>query len=450
MFKKILVANRGEIALRIIRACQELGIKSVAVYSTADKDSLHVKLADEAVCIGGPSATDSYLNMNNILQAAQNLNVDAIHPGFGFLSENVEFVKKCEELNIKFIGPTAQMIELMGDKNNARQTMIEAGVPVVPGSDGLISDVEQAYYWAHEIGYPVLIKASLGGGGKGMRIAHNDDELENAYLQAKAESLSCFNDDSLYMEKLVLNPRHIEVQVLCDQHNNSLHLYERECSIQRNNQKMIEEAPVANISQETKKKLYAAALNACNQINYANAGTIEFVMNEEENFYFIEMNTRIQVEHPVTEMITGIDLIKQQILIAANEKLSIKQEDIKVNGHAIEVRINAEDPAQNFAPSPGKIESLHFPGGHGIRVDSAVYNSYIVPPYYDSMIVKIIGHGLDRDEAITKIIRALEETDIEGIQTNVDFQIDIIMSAEFRDNNYDTSFINSISRYQNV
>lgn len=450
MFEKILVANRGEIALRIIRACQELGIKSVAVYSTADKDSLHVKLADEAVCIGGPSATESYLNINNILEAAQKLKVDAIHPGFGFLSENVEFVRKCEELNIKFIGPTAQMIELMGDKNNARQTMIAAGVPVVPGSEGLVSDVKEAFHWAHEIGYPVLIKASLGGGGKGMRIAHNDDELENAYLQAKAESLSCFNDDSLYMEKLILNPRHIEVQVLCDQHNNSLHLYERECSIQRNNQKMIEEAPVANISQQTKKKLYADALNACKQINYANAGTIEFVMDEEENFYFIEMNTRIQVEHPVTEMITGIDLIKQQILIAANEKLSIKQEDIKVNGHAIEVRINAEDPAHNFAPSPGKIESLHFPGGHGIRVDSAVYNSYIVPPYYDSMIVKIIGHGLDREEAINKIIRALEETDIEGIQTNVDFQIDIIMSAEFRDNNYDTSFINSISRCQDV
>lgn len=450
MFNKILIANRGEIALRIIRACQELGIKSVAVYSNADKDALHVKLADEAVCIGSPPASDSYLNMNNILETAQKLHVDAIHPGFGFLSENVIFVQKCEELNIKFIGPTAKMIALMGDKNNARQTMIMAGVPVVPGSNGLVSDVKQAYYWAEKIGYPVLIKASLGGGGKGMRIAHNDAELENAYLQAKAESLSCFNDDSLYMEKLILNPRHIEVQVLCDQHNNYLHLFERECSIQRNNQKMIEEAPVANLSQTTKNKLYAAALSACHQINYANAGTIEFVMDEDENFYFIEMNTRIQVEHPVTEMITGIDLIKQQILIAANKKLRLKQDDIKVNGHAIEVRINAEDPAHNFAPSPGKIESLHFPGGHGIRVDSAIYNSYIVPPYYDSMIVKIIGHGLDREEAISKIIRALEETDIEGIKTNVDFQIDIIMSAEFRDNNYDTSFINNISRCHDV
>lgn len=444
MTYKILIANRGEIAVRIIRACQELGIYSVAVYSKADKDSLHVKLADEAICIGDALARDSYLNMNNILQAAVNAGVDAIHPGFGFLSENASFVRLCEALNIKFIGPKAEMIDLMGDKNNARQTMIKAGVPVVPGSKGLLKDADDAIKTAEEIGLPVLIKASAGGGGKGMRVAYTLEEVSDAFLQAQSEALNAFNDGSMYMEKFIVNPRHIEVQVLADEHGNVVHLFERECSIQRNNQKMIEEAPVENLKEETKQRLYEAAVAACKQINYCNAGTIEFVMDQEENFYFIEMNTRIQVEHPVTESITGVDLIKQQIAIAQNQELPFKQEDLKVSGHAIEIRINAEDPLNNFAPCAGKINALHFPGGKGIRIDSAIYQTYKITPFYDSMIAKIIVHGQDRHEAIAKGIRSLEEIDIEGIKSNIDFQLDLILSEGFQKNIYDTSYVKKI------
>ncbi|MDF9867167.1 acetyl-CoA carboxylase biotin carboxylase subunit [Bacilli bacterium PM5-3] len=441
MITKILIANRGEIALRIIRACREMNISTVAIYSKCDKDALHVKLADEAICVGDNKADESYLNVNNILQAAINTQAQAIHPGFGFLSENANFVRACQQLNIKFIGPTAKIIDKMGNKANARQTMIEANVPVVPGSDGLIKTSEAAYELAKKIGAPVIIKASAGGGGKGMRIAYHLDDVVEAYNNAKLEAKKVFNDDDMYLEKYVENPRHIEVQVIGDNYNNICHLFERECSIQRNNQKMIEEAPVENLKKDTKEKLYNAALAACKAINYVNAGTIEFIMDKDENFYFIEMNTRIQVEHPVSEMITGVDLIKEQIRIADNKELSFKQDDLKINGHAIEIRVNAENPKFNFAPSPGKINSLHFPGGNGIRIDSAIYQNYIIPPYYDSMIAKIIVHGKNRDEALEKGIHSLAEIDVEGVETNIDFQLDILLSNEFQNNEYTTSFV---------
>lgn len=441
MITKILIANRGEIALRIIRACKEMNISSVAIYSKCDKDALHVKLADEAVCIGDNSPGSSYLNVNNILQAAIVTQADAIHPGFGFLSENADFVRACQRLNIKFIGPSADIIDLMGNKANAKQMMIKANVPVVLGSDGLVKDADAAYDLAQEIGLPVLIKASAGGGGKGMRIAYHLDEVKAAFISAQQEAIKGFNDGSMYLEKYLINPRHIEVQILGDEFNHVVHLFERECSIQRNNQKMIEESPVENLQIETKEKLYEAALNASKAVNYESAGTIEFIMDEQENFYFIEMNTRIQVEHPVSEMVTGIDIIKEQIKIADGQPLSFKQEDIKAHGHAIEIRVNAEDPIFNFAPSPGLIKGLHFPGGNGIRIDSAIYKDYLIPPYYDSMIAKIIVHGHTRQEAVEKGIRALEEIDIEGVKTNVDFQLDILLSKEFQNNTYTTSFV---------
>lgn len=440
MINKVLIVNRGEIALRIIRTCHEMGISTVAVYSTIDKESLHVKMADEAICIGNNPANESYLNINNILQAAINTNADAIHPGFGFLSENAYFAKMCEKLEIKFIGPTSELIELMGNKNNARQTMIDAGVPVVLGSEGLVADVKQAKKVALEIGLPVLIKASAGGGGKGMKVVFHEDEIENAFIHAQNEAYASFKDDSMYIEKFIENPRHIEVQVLGDNFNNVVHLFERDCSIQRNNQKIIEEAP-ALISKETKQKLYDAAIKACKKINYISAGTIEFIMDKNENFYFIEMNTRIQVEHPITEMITGIDLIKQQILVAQNKPLTFKQEDIKASGHAIELRINAEDSHNNFQPSAGTITALHFPGGNGVRIDSAIYSGSMISPYYDSMIAKVITYACNREEAIVKAMRCLEEIDIEGIKTNIDFLLDIILSEEFKNNNYNTSFV---------
>ncbi len=440
MINKILIANRGEIALRIIRTCHEMGIITVAVYSKCDKDALHVQMADEAICIGDNPASESYLNINNILQAAINANVDAIHPGFGFLSENAFFASMCEKLDIKFIGPTSDLIELMGNKNNARQTMIEAGVPVVLGSDGLVSDIKEARKIALEIGLPVLIKASAGGGGKGMKVVYQEEEIENAFNQAQNEAYASFKDDSMYIEKFIENPRHIEVQVLGDNFNNVVHLFERECSIQRNNQKMIEEAP-AGISKQTKQKLYEAAIKACQKINYVSAGTIEFIMDDQENFYFIEMNTRIQVEHPVTEMITGIDLIKQQILVASNKPLAFKQSDLTCGGHAIELRINAEDSHNNFQPSCGKITALHFPGGNGVRIDSAIYQGSEISPYYDSMIAKVITYACNRDEALVKAMRCLEEIDIEGIKTNIDFLLDVILSKEFKNNNYNTSFV---------
>ncbi|MGL4383636.1 MAG: acetyl-CoA carboxylase biotin carboxylase subunit [Bacilli bacterium] len=447
MIRKVLVANRGEIAVRIIRACQELNILSVALYSIADKDSLHVTLADEAICIGPASSKESYLNINNILQAAISTNADAIHPGFGFLSENAKFVKACEELNIKFIGPKAHHIDLMGDKIHARQTMAKACVPIIKGYEAVIEDDEQLKEVAKEIGYPIIVKASAGGGGKGMRIAYSEEEITSAYQQALNEAVNAFNDDRMYLEHFVSNPRHIEVQVIADSHGNIAHLFERECSIQRNNQKMIEEAPVENISQATKDKLYQASIKACQAINYLNAGTIEYVMDQNENFYFIEMNTRIQVEHPVTEMITGIDLIKEQINIANGKKLSFKQEELKATGHAIELRINAEDPSNNFTPQPGIVKFIHFPGGNGVRIDSAMFCGSVVSPYYDSMIAKIIVHGKNRDVALDKAIRCLEELDVEGIKTNIEFQLEILLSDEFQDNEYNTSFIkNFMSR----
>lgn len=441
MITKLLIANRGEIAVRIIRACRELNISTVAIFSECDRDALHVKLADEAVCVGKNRGSESYLNVNNILQAAISTQAQAIHPGFGFLSENADFVRKCEALNINFVGPTADMIDMMGNKSNARSAMIAAGVPVVKGSDGFVKDVVAAEVLAQEIGLPVIIKASAGGGGKGMRIAYTLEEVSSAYTSAAQEAKNAFGDDSMYMERYVLKPRHIEVQVIGDKHGNAAHLLERECSIQRNNQKMIEEAPVSNLRPETKQALYEASVKACQAIGYYNAGTIEYIMDDQENFFFIEMNTRIQVEHPVSEMITGIDIVKEQIQIAQGEKLSFKQEDIKASGHAIEIRVNAEDPTNNFAPSPGKVKFLHFPGGNGIRIESAIYQGYTIPPYYDSMIAKLICHGKTRDEALEKVIRCLEEIDIEGVTTNVDFQLDIVLSDEFQNNNYDTSFV---------
>ena len=446
MITKLLIANRGEIAVRIIRACREMNIRTVAVYATCDSESLHVKLADEAVCIGDHRLENSYLNENAILQAAVNARAQAIHPGFGFLSERASFSKACEEANLAFVGPSAEVIELMGNKANARAAMIAAGVPVVPGSDGLIRSPEEAREAAKKIGYPVLIKASAGGGGKGMRIAHEEESLEDAFFQARQEAKNAFHNDDVYMEKFVVNPRHIEVQVFGDTLGNVIHLFERECSTQRNNQKMIEEAPVANISPAVKKKLYDVSVAAARSIRYVGAGTMEFIMDAQQNFFFIEMNTRIQVEHPVTETITGTDLIKEQIRVAEKKPLSIRQDRLNVQGHAIELRVNAEDPEQNFKPMPGLVEAIHFPGGNGVRVDSYLYQGYRIPPFYDSMLAKIIVHGKNRSEAIAKAIRCLEEVHVEGTVTNVDFLLDILLSEPFQKNTYTTSLVESLLR----
>lgn len=441
MIEKILIANRGEIALRIIRAAREMNIATVAIYSTADKDSLHVKLADQAICVGGPLPKDSYLNMPNIIQAALSSGADAIHPGFGFLSENIEFAKAIEEVGLEFIGPRWQTIQLMGDKASARATVMESGVPVVPGSDGIVPDAKAAVEVAKEIGLPIMIKASSGGGGKGMRIVHDLDKVEENFLSCQQEAKNAFGDDRCYIERFVSEPRHIEVQVIGDKHHHYAHLFERECSMQRNNQKLIEEAGQISISEKTKAKLHDVALKLCKHIDYVNAGTIEFIMDEEENFYFIEMNTRIQVEHPVTEMITGIDLIKEQINVAANQELSFKQEDVKCNGHAIEVRINAEDAYDNFKPSCGLISGLHFPGGNGVRIDSMIYQGYNIPPYYDSMLAKIIVHAATRPQAIEKMIRCLEEIDIVGINTNIEFQLNLLLTKAFLKGHYNTATV---------
>lgn len=441
MLRKILIANRGEIAVRIIRACKEMGIETVAIYSTADDRGLHVDLADEAICVGPTKIQDSYLNINNILSAAIATGCDAIHPGFGFLSENSTFASLVEELGLKFIGPKGSVIDNMGNKSKAREMMIAAGVPVVPGSDGLIEDVEEGKKLAAEIGYPVLVKASAGGGGRGMRIIQNDDEFEDLFQTAKLEAKMSFGDDSMYMEKFVENPRHIEFQILADQHGNIVHLYDRDCSVQRRNQKVIEEAPSPVLDDETRQKMGEMAVRAAQTVGYENAGTIEFLLDKHKQFYFIEMNTRIQVEHPITEMVTGIDLIKEQIKIASNLPLSFKQEDIKVNGHAMECRINAENPALNFQPSPGKVVTLNLPSGFGVRVDTSVYQGYSIPPFYDSMVGKLIVHGRDRQEAIAKMKRSLEELVVEGIDTNINFQYSIMEHPNFIINDYDTSFI---------
>lgn len=441
MFKKILIANRGEIAVRIIRACNEMGIQTVAVYSDIDKDALHTQMADEAVCIGPAKSKDSYLNMQNILSATVLTGAEAIHPGYGFLSENSKFAQMCEECNIKYIGPDSQNIDNMGNKLKAREMMIKAGVPVVPGSDGAIASEADAISSAEKIGYPVMIKASAGGGGRGIRVVRKVEDLISAYNTAKAESKTAFGDDTMYMEKFIEEPRHIEFQILADEHGNVIHLGERDCSVQRRNQKVIEEAPGAVMTEELRKQIGEVAVKAAKSINYKNAGTIEFLLDKYGKYYFMEMNTRIQVEHPITEMITGIDLIKAQIRIASGEVLPYKQEDIKIEGHAIECRINAENPNRNFMPCPGEIKSLHLPGGNGVRIDSAAYQGYKIPPTYDSMIGKLIVHGKDRDEALCKMRRALGEFIIEGVDTNIDFQFKIINNKNFIKGNFDTSFI---------
>ena len=441
MFKRILIANRGEIAVRIIRTCKELGIEAVAVYSDVDSTSLHVQLADYAVCIGSAKATDSYLNMKNILAAATSLGCDAIHPGFGFLSENSTFARLVEECGITFIGPSGDVIDNMGNKSMARKIMIEAGVPVVPGSDGSVNTLEEARETANGIGYPVLVKASAGGGGRGMRKAFNAEEFDDAYLTAKAEAKACFGDDDMYLEKLILEPKHIEFQILADNYGNVIHLGERDCSIQRRNQKMIEEAPSKALTASLREKMGQDAVKAAKGSNYTNAGTIEYVLDKEGNYYFIEMNTRIQVEHPITEMVTGVDLIREQIRIAANQRLSFKQADITMTGHAIECRINAENPKENFRPCPGTINSLHIPGGLGVRIDTTLYQGYKVSSHYDSMIAKVIVHGSNRLEAIRRMRRVLAELVIDGIDTNQELQYLILHNSEYVKGNFDTSFI---------
>ena len=438
---KILIANRGEIAVRIIRACKEMNIKTVAVYSEADKDSMHTRLAGEAVCIGPVESSKSYLNFKNIIETANIKDVDGIHPGFGFLSENSKFAKICEESNIKFIGPSYEVIEKMGKKSNAKELMKSAGVPVIPGSDGEIKDINEAVEIADKIGYPVILKATNGGGGKGIRIVNSIDELEENYNIVKQEAKVSFSDDEIYMEKYIQNPRHIEVQILADEHGNVVHLGERDCTIQRKHQKVIEESPSNVIDNKLRHKLGEAAIKTAKIAGYTNAGTVEFLVDKDKNFYFMEMNTRIQVEHPITEENTGIDLIKEQIRIAAGEELRIKQNKIEIAGHSIECRINAENPSKNFRPSPGKITGLNLPGGNGIRIDTAIYEGYTIPPTYDSMLAKIIAHGTTRNEAIAKMKRALEELVIEGVDTNVDFLFNIITNLDFIRGKYDTSFI---------
>lgn len=441
MLKKILIANRGEIAVRIIRACREMGIKTVAVYSEADKTALHTKLADEAICIGPAISTKSYLNVKAIIEAACLTGADSIHPGFGFLSENNSFAKMCDEIGIKFIGPKPEIIELMGNKSKAKETMKSVGVPVVPGSDGLIYTMQEAINISNQIGYPVIIKASAGGGGKGIRIAYSEEELRKAYEIVKQEALNSFNDDSIYIEKFIENPRHIEIQIMADEYRNAVHLGERDCTVQRKNQKMLEETPSGVIDSRLREKMGAIAVKAVKEVGYTNVGTIEFLVDKNKDFYFMEMNTRIQVEHPVTEMVTGLDLIKEQIRIASGEKMKYRQRDINFNGHSLEARINAENPYKNFMPSPGTIEELHLPGGNGIRVDTAVYSGYKVPQNYDSMIAKVIVHGKDRNESIAKMKSALSEFVISGIETNIDFLLKILDNENFVNNEYDTSFI---------
>ena len=443
MFQKILIANRGEIAVRIIRACREMGIKTVAVYSEADRDALHTLLADEAICIGPAPSSESYLNMEQILTACVAMKADAIHPGFGFLSENARFAELCEKCKIRFIGPPAAMIHKMGNKSEARKTMMEAGVPVSPGSREPVFTVEEGLKAAREVGFPVMIKASSGGGGKGMRVSRDEEDFASNFQNAQMESVKGFSDDTMYIERFVEQPRHIEFQILADRFGNVVHLGERDCSIQRRHQKVLEEAPSAAISDHLRKKMGDMAVRAAKAVGYENAGTIEFLLDKNKDFYFMEMNTRIQVEHPVTEAVTDLDLIKEQIKIAAGEPLSFQQADVKISGHAIECRINAENPEKNFMPCPGTITDIHLPGGRGVRVDTAVYNGYTIPSSYDSMILKLIVHDRDRESAIAKMRSALGELVIEGIPTNLDFQYDLINDRDFEEGNVDTDFIPS-------
>lgn len=441
MLEKVLIANRGEIAVRVIRACKELGIKTVAVYSEADKESLHVKLADESVCIGPAESYKSYLNEKNILEAACLMGADSIHPGFGFLSENAKFAKMCEECNLKFIGPSSSTIELMGNKINSKNLMIENNVSVIKGSKGKLNSYKDAQKIAKDIGYPVILKASAGGGGKGIRIVRKEEDLKEQLDLVKKESKSSFNDDTIFMEKFIENPRHVEIQVLSDKYGNTIYLGERDCSVQRNNQKMLEESPSTILDEKTRREMGNAAVRAAKAANYEGAGTVEFLVDKNNNYYFMEMNTRIQVEHPVTEMMTGIDLVKAQLKIASGEKLEILQENIIPKGHSIECRINAENPYKKFVPSPGKIEKLILPGGNGTRVDTAMYENYTIPPYYDSMIAKIIVHADTRIEAISKMKRALEECVIEGIDTNIKFLLEILENEKFKSGKFTTSLI---------
>lgn len=441
MFRKILIANRGEIAVRIIRACREMGIATVAVYSEADKEALHTQLADEAICIGPAPATESYLNMERILSACIAAKVDAIHPGFGFLSENSRFVEMCQKCHITFIGPSAEMMDKMGNKSEARKTMMEAGVLVVPGTKEPVYDAQAGKKLAEEIGYPVMIKASFGGGGKGMRISYNPEDFEENFKVAQLESVRGFGDHTMYIEKYIQDPRHIEFQILADAYGNVVQLGERDCSIQRHHQKMIEESPSVALTPQLRKRMGEAAIKAAKAVNYKSAGTIEFLLDRDQNFYFMEMNTRIQVEHPVTEMVSGVDLMKEMISIAEGKPLSISQEEIHLNGHAMECRINAEDPNNHFRPCPGVIREVHLPGGNGVRIDTAVYNGYEIPPYYDSMIAKVIVHGRNRQETIDKMRSTLGELIIDGVTTNVDFQYEILNHEDFQKGDITTDFI---------
>ena len=446
MIEKILIANRGEIAVRIIRACREMGIETVAVYSEADREALHTQLADEAVCIGPAASADSYLNMERILSAAMVTGADAIHPGFGFLSENSKFAQLCETCGLIFIGPSSEVIWKLGNKSVAKQTMIEAKVPVIPGNSKSVYTVEEGLKHAEEAGYPVMIKAALGGGGKGMRTAHSPEEFENSFLTAQTEARNAFGDEAMYIEHFVENPRYIEFQILADHYGNVVHLGERDCSIQRHHQKLIEESPSPALTDKLRRKMGEAAVKAAKAAGYTNAGTIEFLLEKNGSFYFMEMNTRIQVEHPVTEWVTGIDLVKEQIRIGSGEKLLFSQEDITPTGHAIECRINAEDPAKNFRPSPGMITDLYLPGGKGVRMDTAIYSGYTIPPYYDSMQAKLIVHGKNREEAILKMRSALGEVIIEGVKTNVDYQYEILHHPDFVSGDTDIEFINKLEQ----
>jgi len=441
LFNKVLIANRGEIALRVIRTCKELGLKTVAVYSEADKNSLHVTFADEAVCIGPTFSKDSYLKIPSIISAAQITGADAIHPGYGFLAENASFSEICGESNIKFIGPSPDMISMMGDKSAAKDTMKKSGVPVIPGSDGIVPHLQDGKNMAQEIGYPVIIKASAGGGGKGMRIVWEESEFENAFKTAKVEAEAAFANGDVYIEKFIENPRHIEIQILGDQFGNVYHYGERDCSVQRRHQKLIEEAPSPIIDADLRQRMGEAAIRGAKAVNYEGVGTIEFLVDKHKNFYFMEMNTRIQVEHPVTEMVYDVDLIRQQILVAMGKEVETLPKE--PTGHSIEFRINAEDPEHNFRPSPGKIESLHFPGGFGVRVDSHIYQSYVIPPYYDSLIAKLIVWGKNREHAINRAKRALEEFTVEGIKTTIDFHLKVLEDERFLSGKFDTSFLDS-------
>ena len=441
MFQKLLIANRGEIAVRIIRACREMGIKTVAVYSQADADALHTQLADESICIGKAEAKDSYLNMERILSATIASGADAIHPGFGFLSENSKFAALCEKCNIAFIGPSARTIEETGNKSEARNAMVRAGVPVIPGTKEPIFTAEAGRKFADEIGYPVMIKAALGGGGKGMRVVQNSTDFEKNFQNAQREAENGFGDNSMYIEKYIEHPKHIEFQILADNEGNTIHLGERDCSVQRRHQKMIEESPCIALDEDLREQMGAMAVRAAKAVGYRNAGTVEFLLDSHRQFYFMEINTRIQVEHGVTELVTGIDLVKEQIRIAAGEKLGMRQSDIHLTGHAMEVRINAENPDKNFAPCPGTIQELHIPGGNGVRIDTAVYPGYIIPPYYDSMIMKVMVYDKDRESALKKMRSTLGEVIIEGVTTNLDFQYEILKNKEFESGAVHTDFI---------